>query len=105
MSATNYQQSAIADSVPFQNNIKASIIKKSLAIIEVPGGYTATQLSRAKQIISGQDTTQYFRPMASSANVVASNITYDFANRVVTSDISEASLDSQVYQVVFVDLV
>lgn len=105
MAATDAQQSCLADAEGFQAAVRASIMKKALSIIENPGSYTAGQLARAKSISQGQSMTSYYQEVASSTNVIASNITYDFVNRTVVSDISDAALDSQVATTVFTDLV
>jgi len=104
MPATNAQQSALAEAPGFKAQVRASIVKKALAIIETPGSFSAPQIARAKLICGGQGLDVYYLALASSTNVVASTVTYDFLNRTVTSDISEAALDSQVYAVVFQDL-
>lgn len=104
MAASNEQQSALAEAPGFRSKVRASIMKKALAIIENAGSYTAPQLARAKSICGGQGLDPYYLALASSTNVVASIVTFDFTHRTVVSDISEAALDSQVYAVVFTDL-
>lgn len=110
MAATNAQQSALSESIPFRAQVRASILKKALAIIEdvITNGnvnYTAIQNARAKAIITGSlGSDIYIAAIAGSTNIIASNVTYDFINRTINSDITEASLDSQVYKVVFQDL-
>lgn len=104
MAATNAQQAALAESFGFKAQVRASIFKKALAIIENPGSFTAPQIARAKSIGQGQALDSYYPAMAGSTNVVASNVTYDFVNRTTVSDISDAALDSQVTTTVFTDL-
>lgn len=105
MAATNVQQAALAEAGGFCASVRASIMKKALSIIENQGSYSAPQIARAKLIGAGQSLTIYYPALAGSTNVVASNVTYDFASRTVVTDISEANLDSQVYATVFQDLV
>ena len=104
MPATNAQQAALADAPGFQAQVRASIMKKALSIIENTGSYTAAQLARAKSIGQGQSLQAYYAAVAGGTNVVASAITYDFVTRTVVSDISDAALDSQVATTVFTDL-
>lgn len=118
MAATNDQQSALAEASGFQAQVRASIMKKAIAIIEdvaqngVIGAplsgktadYTNAAYLRAKSICGGQGLGPYYLALAGSTNVVASNVTYDFKNRSVVSDISDAGLDGQVFVIVFQDL-
>jgi hypothetical protein len=104
MAATNAQQSALAEALGFKMQVRASIVKKAIAILEAQGSYTAPQIARAKSILNGQALDSYYLAMAGSTNIVASTVTYDFVNRTTVSDIAEAALDSQVYAVVFTDL-
>jgi hypothetical protein len=104
MAATNAQQSALAASPGFKAQVKASVMKKALSIIENPGSYTAPQVAKAKAVVQGFISDIYYTAVASSTNVIASNITWDFTNACAVSDITEAALDSQVFTVVFTDL-
>jgi hypothetical protein len=105
MAATNDQQSALAEATGFKAAVRASIMKKTINILENQGSFTAPQIARAKSIGQGQSLDSYYLAVAASTNVVASNVTYDFKNRTVVSDISDANLDSQVTTTVFTDLV
>lgn len=105
MAATNDQQSALAEASGFKAGVRASIMKKILNILENQGSFTAAQIARAKSIGAGQALDPYYLAVAGSTNVVASNVTYDFKNRTVVSDINDANLDSQVATTVFTDLV
>lgn len=105
MAATNAQQAALADSYTFRNSVKASAIKKAINILENQGSFSASQITKAKSVTNGGGIPDsYYACVAGSTNVVASNITYDFVNRTVVSDISDASLDSQVATTVYTDL-
>lgn len=107
MAATNLQMDQLANASTFQAKVRAAIFKKALAIIEdvrVGGvNYNAAQNTRALSICRGQNVASYYEAMACSTNVIASNLTV--VNGETVSDISDAALDSQVYTVVFLDLV
>lgn len=105
MAATNAQQSALAEAGGFRASVRASIMKKAISIIENQGSYNAAQIARAKLIAGGQPLDNYYLAMAGSTNVVASNVTFDFANRTVVSDITDLNLDSQIFTTVYTDLV
>lgn len=108
MAATNLQMDQLANAPTFQAKVRAAIFKKALAIIEdvranANVNYTAAQNTRALSICRGQNVSSYFEAMACSTNVIASNLS--LANGETVSDISDPALDSQVYTVVFLDLV
>ena len=110
MSATSSQIACLADSLVFQNKVRGLLFQKAIAIVDdyrtEPGvNYSAPQNTRAVSICNGQSISQYYLPLAGSTNVTVSNITFDFDDRQVVSDISDASLASQIYQTVFQDLV
>lgn len=105
MAASNDQQSALAEATGFREAVRASIMKKMLNILENQGSFSAAQITRAKSIGNGQALDAYYLAVAGSTNVVASTISYDYHNRQVVSDISDAALDSQVATTVFTDLV
>lgn len=108
MTVTNGELNALSNSQTFQGRVRAAIYKKALAIVEDyranPGGnYTAQQNARALTICQSGHIAPYYGPMACSTNVIASVLSV--ANGETVSDISDAALDSQVYTVVFQDLV
>lgn len=104
MAATNAQQAALAEATAFKAQVRASIMKKALSIIENQGSFSAQAIARAKSIGQGQALDAYYLALAGSTNLIASNITYDFVNRSVVSDVTDAQLDSQVNTTVFTDL-
>jgi len=102
MAATDAQISCLADSPSFQNACRAAIVKIAAQILNgTSGQYTTPQISRARTLVVTQTFQGYYLALAASTNVVASNITFDFVNRVAISDISDADLDSQVLTTVF----
>lgn len=118
MPATNLQMAQLAGATDFQAKVRSSIYKKALAILEdaLANGtieapkqgqtphYAAAQVTRATSIGRGQSLDGYYGLMACSTNVIASAISVDGGGQTV-SDISDAALDSQVYTVVFNDVV
>lgn len=108
MAATNLQMDQLSNGPTFQAKVRASIFKKALAIIEdvlvnKNQNFSAAQQSRAKSLFGGMPLAQYYSALACSTNIIVSNLTV-VGNEIV-SDISDAALDSQVYTVVFQDLV
>lgn len=113
MALTNLQMSQLAYGTEFQNRVRAAIFKKSLAIIEDAKAngvnYTSAQVDKAKEIVSnagsfaGGLAFSTYQLLACSTNVVAGAVSV--VNGETVSNISDASLDSQVYTVVFLDLV
>lgn len=118
MAATNQQMSELSTGATFQKKVVASIMKKALAIredilakgtLEVPKqgqtpNYSVLQGQRAYSLgVGAVSPSTFYLPMACSTNVIASGISV--SNGETLSDISDASLDSQVYTVVFQDLV
>src|ERR1035437_8958223 len=108
MAATNLQMSQLATGPSFKDKVLASIFKKALAIIEDVrangnANYTAAQNPRAVSLGRGQALDGYYGLIACSTNVIASTISV--VNGETVSDISDGALDSQVYTVVFQDLV
>lgn len=113
MSVSNLQLDQLSTGPTFQAKVRASIFKKALAIIEdvlahgvtptVGANYSAPQNTRALSICRGQSLTGYYEALACSTNVIAS--TLFVSNGETQSDISDPALDSQVYTVIFLDLV
>lgn len=108
MSNANLQLAQLSQGQTFQQRVAAAIYKKALAIVEDfranPGvNYTQDQRNRAYYLCTSGNVAQYYGPLACSTNVIASTITQNGGEWV--SDISDPALDSQVYTVVFQDLV
>lgn len=108
MAATNLQMDQLSNGPTFQAKVRAAVFKKALAIVDdvrVNGNvnYTAAQKTRGVSICQGQNIVGYYGTLACSTNVIASTISV--VNGETLSDISDAALDSQVYTVVFQDLV
>jgi hypothetical protein len=105
---SNAQLNALSNGPAFQGDVRASILKKSFAIVDDVRqngnlNYTAAQAYLAKQLCLGGNIAAYYPVLACSTNVMASNITVSGSGETV-SDISDAALDSQVYVAVFEDL-
>lgn len=108
MSATNLQLANLALGPQFQGAVRASIMKKAVAIVDdvrANGNlnYTPAQRDLARSLAVGGNLAPYYLPLACSTNVMASNITINGAETL--SDISDAALDSQVFTTVFLDLI
>lgn len=110
MAVTIAQIQALADSAHWQNRCRGAIAQKAIAILDdvrVNGNlnYTPAQATLARSICTG--STQmgvYMGPLAGSGNVAVQNITYSFEDRQVICDISDASLQSQVFTTVWQDI-
>lgn len=110
MPNTVAQLQALAESGSFQGRVRGAIFQKAVAIVDDArvnntANYTAPQIALAKNLCLGTiNTGSYFSALAGSANVAASNVTYDFITRQVVTDISDADLNAEVFTVVFQDL-
>lgn len=110
MAATIAQIQALADSPHFQVRVRGAIYQKASAILDdvrvnANLNYTAQQATIARNICTGSTNVgNYFGPVAGATNVTASNVTYNFEDRVVVTDISDAALASQIFTTVWQDI-
>lgn len=99
----------LAESTSWQERCKAAITKKAIAVLDdvrTNGNtnYTVAQATKAQSIADGANLQQYYADIAASTNVVASTVDYDPKTGTVSSDISDAALESQIWTTVWLDM-
>lgn len=119
MAATAEQIAVLIDSHVFRDACRALLLKTASYIqdhvrtngtVESPaeGGtavYTDAQKAKADAVIGAANLDSYIPSIASSGNVIASTVTYDFKARCAVSSMTEAELASQIETTVFMNQV
>jgi hypothetical protein len=99
MAATADQLAALAIDANFRQRIAALALQIAIGQIYVEDPNTPSHVNRlgfARMLIGGGGSGSLAAVIASSANLVASTITYDFTDGHVKTDATDAAISSQI---------
>lgn len=100
MATTTDQQMALANDAKFQRRLQALFLAEAqTVVIEAPATPNhAQRRALAQSTLTDSATTarQFAAAMATSTNIVSSNITYDFVQLAVVTDATDAAIASEI---------
>lgn len=99
MASTVSQLNALADDTFFRLRCRNIILQEAAVVYNESAGTTGHAARAAYAVKLLQSPTfadQLVQVLVTRTNLVAGNVTYDFNSRAVTTDVSDASILSQV---------
>jgi len=95
MAATADQLSALGNDTKFQQRVKSLLVQQAGAVYAQGSG--ATGYAYAKQILQGNiNFINVTQVLVNRTNLVASNVTYNFASGCIVTDATDAAIQNQI---------